>query len=113
MNYYAKITFKVNENHPMFENSEKSYNFEDLYLDNNNLYNDDYMHDLIRADLLLIAGGENYIKSLSNVDIEIYQTSAKTLAEYHRKVNDLNNDLVNSINRDKLEKALDLLISKI
>lgn len=113
MNYYAKITFKVNENHPMFENSEKSFDFEDLYCNNNNIYNEDYMHDLIREDLLLVAGGENYSKSLSNVAIEIYQTSAKTLAEYHRKVNDVYNDLVNSINRDKLEKAIDLLISKI
>ena len=113
MNYYAKITFKVNENNLESGNPEKTYDFEDLYLDSNNFYSEDYMHDLIREDLLLIAGGENYSKSLSNVAIEIYQTSAKTLAEYHRKVNDVYNDLVNSINRDKLEKAIDLLISKI
>ena len=119
MNYYAKITFKINENHPMWEDSndnrlsEKTYEFEDLYRDNNNLYSEDYMHDLIREDLLLIAGGENYTKSISDVDIKIYQTSAKTLAEYHEKVDTVGDELSKAINRDKLEKEIDLLLSKI
>ena len=119
MNYYAKITFKINENHPMWEGSnknllsEKTYEFEDLYRDNNNLYSEDYMHDLISEDLLLIAGGENYTKSISDVDIKIYQTTSKTLAEYHEKVDTVCDELSKAINRDKLEKEIDLILSKI
>ena len=119
MNYYAKITFKINENHPMWEGSnnnrfsEKTYEFEDLYRDKNNLYSEDYMHDLIREDLLLIAGGENYTKSISDVDIKIYQTTSKTLAEYHKKVNDVGDELSKAINWDNLEKEIDLILSKI
>lgn len=93
--------------------SEKTYEFEDLYRDNNNLYGEDYMNELIREDLLLIAGGENYTESISNVDIKIYQTTSKTLAEYHKKVNAVGDELSKAINRDKLEKEIDLLLSKI
>ena len=119
LNYYATITFKINKNHPMWEGSnnnqlsEKTYEFEDLYRDNNNLYSKDYMHDLIREDLLLIAGGENYTESISDVDIKIYQTTSKTLAEYRKKVNAVADELSKAINRDKLEKEIDLLFSKI
>ena len=119
MNYYAKITFKINKNHPMWEDSndnrpsEKTYEFEDLYRDNNNRCSEDYMHDLIREDLLLIAGGENYAESISNVDIKIYQTTSKTLAEYHEKVDTVCHELYKAINRDKLEKEIDLFFSKI
>ena len=71
------------------------------------------MRDLIREDLLLVAGGENYTESISNVDIKIYQTTSKTLAEYHKKVNAVGDELSKAINRDKLEKEIDLLLSKI
>lgn len=115
MNYYGKITFEICGNRPMWENLDnekltKTREFEDLYRDKHNIYSNDYMCELIREDLLLTAGGENYFNTICNVDIKIYKTMAKSLNEYKKTVESVTADLSKEINKNKLERDLNAII---